>query len=234
MVRIQSKQTGFTLIELLLATSVLMLVLYAGYFGYGLYTQKCQTRTNYFWQQSQQALAFDAITRVFESASTYVVESDKNEPAQYFSGDKERVIFISTSPLFNHEASVVEFKILQNDGVYSLVYNEASMRNNLLLKQSDVIEWEHQVTLLENLKRISFVYYGWSGLDEVSRNYKEDNVNSQTKPQLYAKHVMEDIRILPISLTLEIEGHEGERSHFPVALPEEAFSVLIDYLRLEI
>ncbi|MCQ8881336.1 prepilin-type N-terminal cleavage/methylation domain-containing protein [Pseudoalteromonas shioyasakiensis] len=234
MVKLQSKQSGFTLIELLLATSVLMLVLYAGYFGYGLYTQKWQTRTNHFWQQSQQALAFDAITRVFESASTYIVESDKNEPAQYFSGDNERVIFISTSPLFSHEASVVEFKILQNDGAYSLVYNEASMRNNLLLKQSDVIEWEHQVTLLDNLKRVSFVYYGWTGLDEVSRNYKEDNVNSQTKPQLYAKHVMEDIRILPISLTLKIEGQNGEQSNFPVALPEEAFSVLIDYLRLEI
>lgn len=32
--------------------------------------------------------------------------------------------------------------------------------------------------LFENLKRIFFVYYGWFGLDEVFRNYKEDNVNS--------------------------------------------------------
>ncbi|XQF90942.1 prepilin-type N-terminal cleavage/methylation domain-containing protein [Pseudoalteromonas espejiana] len=94
---IKKGQKGFTLIELMLAMTLLMLVLFAGYYGYGLFTDKWQKRTQFYWQQTQQTLAFDAISRVFESTFPYIVNSDNNEPAQYFSGDQNRVIFVTTS-----------------------------------------------------------------------------------------------------------------------------------------
>ncbi len=238
MVNSKQKNSGFTLIELLLATSLLMVVLFAGYYGYSLYMQKWQKRTQFFWQQSQQTLSFDVLSRVFESTFPYIVNSDKNEAAQYFSGDQERIIFITNSPLFSNETAVVEFKVLQQDGHYSLVYNEATMSGSLLLQQSDTITWQQQVVLIDNLQRISFEYFGWKNLDEVLNNYSKDEDDDPlavlAKPQLYQKHIMEERRILPISININMTAENGEESDFPVALPEEAYSVLVDYLRIEV
>lgn len=232
----RKKEAGFTLIELLLATSLLMLVLFSGYYGYSLYTQKWQKRTHLFWEQSQQSLAFDAMSRVFESTFPYIVNSDKNEPAQYFSGDQDRIIFMTSSPLFSNKTSVVEFKVIQKDDTYSLLYNEASMQSSLILKQSDEITWQHQIVLIENLKEISFEYFGWSGFNEAARvsSIDEDSDVEVPIPQIYKKHVMEDRRILPISINLIMTTDKNERSIFPIGLPEGAYSVLIDYLKVEV
>ncbi|WKD22053.1 prepilin-type N-terminal cleavage/methylation domain-containing protein [Pseudoalteromonas sp. KG3] len=231
----QKAQQGFTLIELMLATTLLMLVLFAGYYGYGLFADKWQKRTQYFWQQTQQTLAFDVITRVFESTFPYIVKSDNNEPAQYFSGDQNRVIFITTSPLFSNKTSVVEFKILQNADGYSLAYNEASMSDNLLLNQSDVIIWQHQIVLLENLQDISFEYYGWKNLEQVlSVLVRDDDDENSATPSFYQQHIMEERRVLPVSLYINLKAENGEQSRFPVSLPTQAASVLVDYIKEEI
>ena len=237
MVNSKKKSSGFTLIELLLATSLLMLVLFAGYYGYSLYMQKWQKRTQFFWQQSQQTLAFDVLSRVFESTFPYIVNSDNNEPAQYFSGDENRIIFITNSPLFSRDTAVVEFKILQKDEHYSLIYNEASMNDSLLLKQSDTIAWKQQVVLMENLQSVSFEYYGWKSLSDVLSNYAKDESDDSSlvlvKPELYKKHIMEERRVLPISINIRMKAEGGERSEFPVTLPEQAYSILVDYLKVE-
>ncbi len=233
-----AKQKGFTLIELMLATSLLMLVLFAGYYGYGLFTEKWQKRTQFYWQQTQQSLAFDAISRVFESAAPYIVTSDNNEPAQYFSGDENRVMFITNSPLFSEKTSVVEFKILQNEDSFSLVYNEASMEKNLLLRQSDEIFWQHQVILMDKLESVSFDYYGWqsfsAAVEEQGRDDDDTDLDLKLTPSSYKQHIMEERRVLPISLNFNIKDQQGRESHFPVALPSEAYTVLVDYLRLEV
>jgi len=229
----QKGQKGFTLIELMLAMSLLMLVLFAGYYGYGLFTEKWQKRTQYYWQQTQQTLAFDAIARVFESTFPYIVNSDNNEPAQYFSGDQNRVIFITTSPLFSKETSVVEFKILQNGDEYSLAYNEASMRDNLLLNQSDVITWQHQIILLENLQHISFEYYGWKNLQQVFTSLVSEDDESKETPDFYQQHIMEERRVLPVSIYINLKAKKGEQSRFPVSLPTQAASILADYIKEE-
>lgn len=237
MVNTKQKNNGFTLIELLLATSLLMVVLFAGYYGYSLYMQKWQKRTQHFWQQSEQALTFDVLSRVFESTFPYIVNSDKNEPAQYFSGDQDRIIFISNSPLFSNETAVVEFKVLQQGDDYSLVYNEATMSKNLLLRQSDVITWEKQVVLIEHLQSISFEYFGWESLTDVSNNFSQDESDPLAKisvPQYYQKHVMEERRILPISINIKMTAKNGEQSEFLVGLPEGAASVLVDYLKEDV
>lgn len=227
-------QKGFTLIELMLAMTLLMLVLFAGYYGYGLFTDKWQKRTQFYWQQTQQTLAFDAISRVFESTFPYIVNSDNNEPAQYFSGDQNRVIFVTTSPLFTKETSVVEFKILQNENTYSLAYNEASMRGNLLLNQSDTIRWQHQIILLENLQNISFEYYGWKNLQEVFTNIIGDEDERKGAPSFYQQHIMEERRVLPVSVYINLKAKEGEQSRFLISLPTQASSVLADYLQEEV
>lgn len=230
----QNSQRGFTLIELMLATSLLMLVLFSGYYGYGLFTEKWEKRTQYYWQQTQKSLAFDAIARVFESTFPYIVNSDNNEPAQYFSGDQSRVIFITSSPLFSKKISVVEFKILQSGDVYSLAYNEASMSDNLLLNQSDIIRWQHQIILLEDLAEISFEYYGWNSLQQVLRSLASEEGENKESPSFYKQHVMEDRRVLPISIYINLKAKKGELSRLPVSLPTQASSILVDYIKEEV
>lgn len=230
----KKSQNGFTLIELMLATTLLMLVLFSGYYGYGLFTEKWQKRTQYYWQQTQETLAFDAIARVFESTFPYIVNSDSNQPAQYFSGDQNRVIFITTSPLFSKETSVVEFKVLQRGDEYSLVYNEASMRDNLILNQSDLITWQHQVVLLENLQSISFDFYGWKNLKQVLSSLVSEEDETKEAPDFYQQHIMEERRVLPVSIYINLKTKKGELSRFPVPLPTQAASILADYIKEEV
>ncbi len=72
---------GFTLIELMLATSLLMMVMFSGYYAYSLYSQKWQKRVQVFWHGTEQAIALDSLHKVLSSALPYMVngEDDKND-----------------------------------------------------------------------------------------------------------------------------------------------------------
>ncbi|GAP74603.1 hypothetical protein W04_1119 [Pseudoalteromonas sp. SW0106-04] len=232
---VSNRQSGFTLIELMLASSLLMLVMFSGYYAYSLYTDKWSKRTDYFWGRTQKGLAFESITRVIESAYPYVVIDDKGRPSQYFSGDQDRVIFVSRSPIFTHKTAVVEFRIIDHNGKKALLYNESAFANDFLLRQSDLIEWQHQVLLVEELRNIKFRYFGWKSYKAVSQNISEkemtdDELKNYIAPSYYSKHVMEQIRVLPKKLNISFQTGENDRTNLDIALPANAYFTLVDYL----
>lgn len=50
---------GFTLIELMVATSLLMIVMFSGYYAYNLYSKKWQSRVHTFWDKTEDAVALE-------------------------------------------------------------------------------------------------------------------------------------------------------------------------------
>ncbi|MEQ3528579.1 prepilin-type N-terminal cleavage/methylation domain-containing protein [Pseudoalteromonas piscicida] len=229
-----AKTKGFTLIELLIATSILTIVMFSGYYSYSVFSNQWKSRTDYYWKVTQRSLAFDAISRVIESAYPYVVTSDKGEPALYLSGDQDRLMFISRSPLFSPESALVEFKLINRGESFDLAYNESPMSEHLILNQSDEVEWKYQAILLSGLSDIKFSYIGWGGLDETLKAVSTDsdqqaNIDFKT----YRQHVMEDMRILPLQIRIAIESDEG-KSEMHIALPNGSYAALLAYLREEV
>lgn len=228
---------GFTLIELMIASSLLMLVMYSGYFGYSLYTSSWQKRTDLFWQQTQKGLAFNSLARMLESISPYVIESDNNQPAIYFHAQRDFAMFVTESPIFSDTKSVVMLSFETINGVLALTYREKNLANQLLLKQSDTMDWQHRVILLDNLKSGQFKYFGFDLLSKAAGYYDDPLAdatnleNTKVSPEWYESHKLEVVRTLPLKLAVIIEHDEGVLSNFEIALPEHAHRKLFRYLR---
>lgn len=233
---VKKRSQGFTLIELMLATSLLLMIMFSGYYAYALYSNKWQKRTDHFWQNTQEALAFDTINRAIQSTYPYIVKSDDNEAAIYYQASEQHVLFVSHSALFSERLAVVELAFEQKKGIYQLIYKEAPLNNQLLLAQKDIIQWEHQVVLLDHLVEAKFSYFGWKNLTEVMKNIQSDETATDRKlsiiaPSWYGQHYMENRRILPIKIQINLEGKNNKRSDFAVMLPENIYQALVNYLR---
>ena len=74
MVKLKTNYTGFTLIELMLATSLLMMVLFSGYYAYSLYTQKWQKRVDTFWQGTNDAIGIETVNKLLVATIPYVLK----------------------------------------------------------------------------------------------------------------------------------------------------------------
>jgi prepilin-type N-terminal cleavage/methylation domain-containing protein len=230
------RSQGFTLIELMLATSLLLMIMFSGYYAYGLYSNKWQKRTDYFWQNTQQALAFDSINKAIQSTYPYIVKSDNDEAAIYYQASEKHVLFVSHSALFSDRLAVVELAFEQKKGTYQLIYKEAPLNNQLLLAQEDIIQWKHQVVLLDNLIEAKFGYFGWKNLTEVMKNIQNDETATDASlsiiaPTWYSQHYMENRRILPIKIQISLQDKNQKRSEFAVMLPENIYQALVNYLR---
>lgn len=226
---------GFTLIELMIASSLLMLVMYAGYFGYSLYTSSWQKRTELFWQQTQVGLAFDSLARMLESVNPYIIQSDNAQPAIYFHAQSDFAMFVTESPIFSKNKAVVMLSFEQINGSLSLTYREKSLSNQLLLKQSDVMEWQHRIVLLEGIKSGRFKYFGFDLLSKAAGYYENTVVGevkeSEVLPVWYDAHKLETVRTMPFKVALTIEHNDAVSSNFEIALPEHAHRKLVRYLR---
>ena len=233
---IKKKQQGFSLIELMLATSLLLMIMFSGYYAYSLYNNKWEKRTEFFWKHTQVALAFDSINRAIQSTYPYIVTSDKNTPARYYQASNVHVLFISHSALFSNRLAVVELAVEKNGEYYQLVYKESSLDNQLLLKQSDAIKWQHQVILIDSLVEASFSYFGWNNLEQVMANIQRDETASDGQltvipGQWYEQHFMEDRRILPSKINIQLRDVTQQSSNFEIMLPENVHQALVRYLR---
>lgn len=231
-------QKGFTLVELLLAMSLLLLVMFSGYYAYSLFSSSWEKRSNIFWQSTKNALAFDSLNRAFASAVPYIVTSDNEKPAIYFHGDDNRVIFVTSSPIYAESDAIVELEFYNKGAAGSvLVYKETMLANMLLLNQSDEVFWQHQVILMDGLSNTSFQYFGWASYEQVLSNIQKeqeadgDESVEYTPPSWYTNHDLHKQRVSPIKSRLSFTDSEGRKTSLDLVLPENAHLNLIHYLR---
>jgi prepilin-type N-terminal cleavage/methylation domain-containing protein len=230
------KHSGFTLIELMIATSLLLVIMFSGYYAYALYSNKWQKRTDYFWQNAQAALAFDSINRAIQSTYPYIVQSDKGEPAIYYQASPVHVLFVTNSALFSDRLAVAELAIEQQGKYLQLVYKESSLNHQLLLAQADIINWQHQVVLLDNLVEAKLSFFGWNNLSQVMSNIQRDETATQGNLKIipakwYEQHSMENRRIIPVKINMQLLDNNQQRSDFDIMLPENVHQALVNYLR---
>jgi len=232
---------GFTLIELMLATSLLMMVMFSGYYAYGLYSQKWQKRVQVFWQNTEQAIALDSLNKAITSALPYAVNCNNDKACIYFKGTKDTISFITNSAIFSSEPALVEFTLIEmnnnNASVhseynYQLVYREQAVSDNLALSLDHQVQWQHEIVLLSGLGDFNVSYFGWPSFEKASHYVNSDALIKEDLRVWYNQHDANITRLLPENIQVSFTSEKGN-SNFKVALSPHSFYKLLTYIRVE-
>ena len=241
MVKQHKGNKGFTLIELMLATSLLMMVLFSGYYAYSLYTQKWQKRVDTFWQGTQDAIALDSINKMLAGAVPYVIKNAQNKAEIYFKANSEEIKWVTDSAVFSQGTSLVSIASVKEGNYSKLIYKEKSMNNFVFINELQLDTqaadfWDYQAILLENIESVNFSYYGWQSFQDVLRFVNEETNNDpRNKPQRnwYVIHEPHVKRVLPEQVNISIK--QVEQIHeLSVELPEATIYALMSHIRKDI
>lgn len=234
---LNSKSKGFSLIELMLATSLLMMVMFSGYYAYSLYTQKWQKRVDTFWQGTQHAIALDTMQKLLESAIPYVIKNDNGNSLIYFSADSQNIEFVTGSPIYSASSALVSINIEQTQQGYQLVYLEKSLSSYAFISLAQLNNkaegfWDSKTVLIPNFEQVQYEYYGWlsfnDGLSHL--NIGQDENRNPAKQEWYTRHEPEQIKLLPSTVRMKMT--KGlEVYDFKVSLPDNSIYFLLANIR---
>lgn len=233
------KQKGFSLIELMIATALLSMVMFTGYFAYSLYTDKWQKRADHFWQLNQSALGTEAIIRTLEAASVYIVRDQKEQFSILFEGQQTGITLVTNTGLFSNETALINIKAIdQENGLQSLLYSEMPLNNTLLLNYPIEENWQYQHILVNDIAKINFQFYGWETLENaVAGNLDSAELSigeTRVKRRWYTEHNLPNNRLLPNKLALFFENEQQQVTHIQVDLINVSYLDLVRHLRLDV
>lgn len=225
-------QKGFTLIETLIASSILMLILYAGYFGYAQFSERWDKRVDFYWQQTNQNLGIASLARVIESTSSYVVELENKKSVLFFLGERNGLSFVSDSPIFSDGSAIVNVEVIGSETEQKLVYRETSLSSFLFTSVQQEITWEYEVVLSEGLRDLSFIFLSWDNLAHVIEAKLPDS-NVGKEPTWNQSHEPKTRQVLPVTIKLEFYDKADKMNELYIDLPENSYRTLVTYLREE-
>jgi len=234
--KIVKTQKGFTLIELMLATSLLMLVMFSGYYAYSLYTQKWQKRVQVFWNDTEHAMALDAINKMMQSVNAYVVKGTDNKSSIYFSATSNKMSFVTYSPLFSQNSALVELSIQDVNGTSQLIYKERRLQSSPLIALDQIKageDWHKKALLLSNLQNISWSFFGWTNFEDALAQSNMAEINDiKESRQWYTLHDTDQVRVLPLTIQMNIR-QKNINSQYLIPLPKNTVFKLISALRVD-
>ncbi|WP_286233247.1 PulJ/GspJ family protein [Thalassotalea sediminis] len=209
MVNKTKRQSGFTLIELMIASSLLMLVLYSGYYAYSIYSDNWKKQVNHYWKKSQAGMHLISISRVFEGISPYVIRNADDQLSLYFIGNSSSTSFITQAGIYSQEKSIVEFALVEKGDDKLLVYREKSLKNTVFKSINEPIVWEHEVVLLDNISTLQFSYFGWLSFRDyqqfVNSTRELETRDNSKKISWYNQHILDENRIFPINVKVNVD-----------------------------
>lgn len=163
------KFRGFTLIELLIAISVLMVLMTLSMYGYQLFNQQWKRDLSEFEQQFQKFKNYEMASNTLKGILPYMV-NDGDQSGFYFLGRENGFTAVSASPVFAGNTLVVfrVFKEENSQGRFRLVYEEASLRDTLLVNATQQLPFSKRLVLFDDQDYISFRYRVRSYLEETN------------------------------------------------------------------
>ncbi|MCQ8879456.1 prepilin-type N-terminal cleavage/methylation domain-containing protein [Pseudoalteromonas shioyasakiensis] len=233
---VNQTQRGFSLIELMIATSLLSMVMFTGYFAYSLYTDKWQKRADHFWQLNQNSLGTEALIRTLEAASIYIVKDRNNKFSVLFSGQQTSITLVTNTGLYSNTTALIQLQTIEQDnGLQSLLYNEMPLIDTMLLEYPQEPQWQYQHILLTDINKVNFQFYGWQTTENAGNSTLSaiDLEPGQQKPKRrwYTSHSIEENRILPSKLALYFENPQQQTTHVQVDLVTDSYRELARYFR---
>ena len=216
---------GFTLLELLISLTIMMMIFTLGFQGYRLYSQSWQRDLSDFQDSFEQYKTLDLFTTALYGIIPSMVKNGDRQ-AFYFLGRGEGFTAISMAPIFNPGASAVirVFKEPQQDGKFQLVYEEASLRDLVLVTPDQLLPFEHRLVVMTDLPAIGFRYFGLSSKESLFNAISDDNGQLPSQ-QWYDEYDGLKTELHPSKLLLQLDQFElqipiPQRSQLGEVIPE--------------
>ena len=216
----------------MLATSLLMMIMFSGYYAYSLYSQKWQKRVQVFWHETEQALGLHSLNKLLISATPYIVSCKNNKPCIYFKGGKEQLSFVSDAAIFSKGPALVQLSLSDNDdnGDYQLIYQEQSINDNLILTLDQQPQWRHQIILMPSINNVNFSYFGWTSYEQALNKLNSDIYNGSEGRTWYQEHLTATMRLLPEIIRISFVSDKGV-TDFKMPLSQNSIYRLLTYTR---
>ncbi len=226
------RNKGFTLIELMLATSLLMMVMFSGYYAYSLYSQKWQKRVQVFWHSTEQATALDSLHKALSSDLPYVVNCKDDKACIYFKGSNTSASFVSSSAIFSAEPALIQLRIeaISDSNNYNLIYQEQSIKHSLVLELEHQPKWQHKIVLLNNIADFNFSYFGSQSFVVAAQQLISDNLIMEDTRTWYQNHQSNVSRLLPEKIQINFTSAIGG-SNFQIALSQHSLNYLLTFIQ---
>ena len=234
---ILKRQKGFTLIELMLATSLLMLVLFSGYYGYSLYSDKWQKRVSWFWKSTQNEMILTSMDRMFAATIGYVVDGMETKKQIHFIGKRNSVEFVTKAPIYSNGTALVKFEFIKVGESHELRYFESPLMNTAIIsnkqleEKANTLGWEYTDTLLTDISGYELTYYGWQSFQDVLASLNIGDNLSGTKKALGWRdtHIPSVVRVIPKLVRVDVVMQEQEYSFISELPGESEFNFLINF-----
>lgn len=208
---------GFSLVELLIAMTLLLMITSLGTYGYGLYSRYWQAEFGDFESAVREVKGVTTLFKVLGQLKPYVLLNDKNEPYHYFEGGKSVIRSITSNSLKQPGyPAFFELKVLEESGKQRLIYRERAITGPPPIKNSDVLEYDVEITILEGFRDFSFEYFGMESYEEWLLSQPVDKSNSAS---WYGYYSGADTMLIPELIRVNI-AHDLDLSSIRIQLPD--------------
>lgn len=210
------KQAGFSLIELMIATTLLTLVMFAGYYSYSLYSSAWSKRVEYFWKHAEADVSQVKLVELIQGMHPYFIRKERtNEAFIAFSGTSQTLTFITQGGFFASGYVVAKLDIVteQQTGHKRLQYREAQIGVQPLLEwRTEELAFSEPLTVVRDLDFAKFSYYGWQ--DYASAFRKDDDELLITDSSKYKKwfdsYLGDEKRLSPLKVKIQLQSAESQ------------------------
>jgi len=152
------RQSGFTLIELLVATVLMLSMVTIASLGFDWFSQQWTRRLSTIEQSYQNYIQQQQFETAISGIVPYMVNKG-DDFGYYFLGRKEGFTAVSLTPIFeaDHPAVIRVFSEQTTNG-YQLVYEEASLKELILISSDQILPFKHRLIVTGGAAQIAFKY----------------------------------------------------------------------------
>lgn len=198
---------GFTLIELLIAMSIMLAMLVLSGTAYQLYTSAWQRDLSNIHQSYQSFRYTELLLDAMQGLIPLAVTNESSD-AYYFLGREEGFTAVTYSPMYSvgYPAVVRIFRERNEQGLYRLVYEEASLQHTVLRDAGQFLPFSHRLVVMDNLVVLQFSYFGWKNSQTRALAYGDIDVSITQAPQWFAEFDAKVRKLHPEKIRLELDN----------------------------
>ena len=148
---------AFTIIEVIITFIILSILIFFAIYSFRFSIKNIKNAAYYL---PQNAIAFSALDRILGGIFYFVIEKKPKEFVFYFKGDDKQIEFITTSPLFTEELTLVK---LQFNGSKLLYTGEKLYHKKSDIQKPKLTKKATTSTLIDQVQTLNISYISSQG-----------------------------------------------------------------------